>query len=261
LSRRSVFAEGGFDIILDVTTLVRSERPHDHDIDGLRARVTELESILGERSAAVDRTRADLDAFRIKYRQAVGLLHEELDRLELDLAEVELGIITGRLGDGVNDSGNSSEAAHAEPAPRFTSDAVRKLFRDVAKAIHPDLAEGDEERDRRHALMVEANRAYELGDEERLRLILQAWERSPDAVHGVDLAAMRQRLIRRIAQIETQLERLTLDLAAMTDSSLWKLKAMVDEEAAVGRDLIADMVRRLKRDILVTTNRLDALRD
>ena len=46
----------------------------------------------------------------------------------------------------------------------------------------------------------------------------------------------------------------------MQESSLWKLKAMVDEEAAKGKDLIKDMVRRLKRDILVATNRLDALR-
>ncbi|MEP6783425.1 MAG: hypothetical protein ABI983_07125 [Acidobacteriota bacterium] len=243
-----------------MTTLVRSERPHDHDVDGLRARVTELESLLGERHAEVDRTRADLDAFSIKYRQAVGLLHEELDRLELELAEVELGIITGRLADDANDSVDSPAVERPEPAPRFTSDAVRKLFRDVAKAIHPDLAEGDEERDRRHALMVEANRAYELGDEERLRLILQAWERSPDAVQGVDLDAMRQRLIRRLEQVEAQLETLAIDLAAMKGSSLWKLKAMVDEEATAGKNLIEDMIRRLKRDMLVTTNRLDALR-
>jgi len=35
---------------------------------------------------------------------------------------------------------------------------------------------------------------------------------------------------------------------------------MVDDEAAKGTDLIKDMVRRLKRDILVSANRLDALR-
>src|SRR4030095_16865137 len=43
------------------------------------------------------------------------------------------------------------------------------------------------------------------------------------------------------------------------DTSHGKLKAMVDDEAAKGKDLIKDMVRRLKRDILVATNRLDAL--
>jgi hypothetical protein len=35
---------------------------------------------------------------------------------------------------------------------------------------------------------------------------------------------------------------------------------MVDEAASRGKDLIADMVRRLKRDILAARNRLDAMR-
>ncbi len=41
---------------------------------------------------------------------------------------------------------------------------------------------------------------------------------------------------------------------------MWHLKKMVDEEAAKGKDLVKDMVRQLKRDILVGTNRLDARR-
>jgi hypothetical protein len=107
--------------------------------------------------------------------------------------------------------------------------------------------------------MADANRAYALRDEEQLRLILHAWERSPDAVQGNDPEAMRLRLVRRIAQIDEQLEMLTSDLEALKDSPLWKLKAMVDEAAATGKDLIRDMIGRLKRDILVATNRLDAM--
>src|SRR6185436_8916889 len=127
-------------------------------------------------------------------------------------------------------------------APRFTSDAARKLFRDVAKAIHPDLAHDDSTRSRRHTLMIEANKAYASGDEEQLRLILHAWERSPEAVPGSDPEAMRLRLIRRIAQIEEQLETLAGDLAVLKDSPLWKLKAMVDAAAAEGKDLVREMV-------------------
>jgi hypothetical protein len=242
---------------LRVTTLARSDRP-DHDVDSLRARVAALESLLGDRTSERARMRADLDAFRINYRRQVGLLHEELDRLELELAEAELGVIQERVGDTPQppDAPNSS----LESAPKYTTDAIRKLFRDVAKAIHPDLAADADARDRRHALMVEANRAYALGDEEQLRLILQEWERSPESVKGTDQEAMRQRLERRIAQIQDQLELLTSDLAAMKETSLWNLKSMVDAEASKGKDLIKDMIRRLKRDILVATNRLDALR-
>ena len=63
--------------------------------------------------------------------------------------------------------------------------------------------------------MIEANKAYALGDEEQLRAILEAWERGPDAVQGTDREAMRLRLVRRIAQIEDQLEVLAGDLAAI----------------------------------------------
>jgi hypothetical protein len=108
--------------------------------------------------------------------------------------------------------------------------------------------------------MVEANRAYALGDEEQLRYILDSWERSPEAVQGSDPEAMRLRLVRRIAQIEEQLEALARDLAALQESPLGKLKAMVDEAAVQGKDLVRDMIGRLKRDILVATNRLDAIR-
>ena len=242
-----------------MSALVPSDRHQGHDLDLLRAELTDLERRLGDRVAEVARTKAEYDAFRIRYRQEVGLLHEELDRLELDLAEAELGILKDRLADADRNP-SQSPADRPEPQPRFTSDGVRKLFRDVAKAIHPDLASDADARDRRHSLMIEANRAYALGDEEQLRAILQAWERSPEAVQGTDQDAMRLRLVRRIEQIEAHLQALAAELASLTDTALWKLKLMVDQEAAQGKDLIRDMVRRLKRDIVVATNRLDALR-
>ena len=242
-----------------MTTLARSGRPRN-DFESLRARVAELVTELAARRTDLARTRAGLDAFRIRYRQQVGRLHEQLDELELALAEAELGILSERVAN-TNTTNQPPIGVPAEPAARsLTTDAVRKLFRDVAKAIHPDLAEDDDARQRRHSLMIEANRAYESGDEEQLRAILEAWERSPDAVPGTDHDALRTRLSRRIEQIEDQLIALSSESAAIKDTSLWKLKAMVDDEAAKGKDLIQDMVRRLNRDILVATNRLDALR-
>ena len=137
---------------------------------------------------------------------------------------------------------------------------MRKLFRDVAKAIHPDLAADEHARQRRHILMIEANRAYALGDERRLRAILQAWESSAAAVPASDADAVRLQLLRRLAQIHEQLEACDGDLAALEDSPLWKLKLMSDDASARGRDLVGEMVKELTRDILVARNRLDAIR-
>ena len=219
-----------------------------------------LDAVLGERSADVARVKASLDAFKIRYRQDVGLLHEELDELERAIDEAEQGERAKRPPTEPVGSTSSPSDPKLENQPRYTSDAVRKLFRDVAKAIHPDLARDAPARDRRHVLMIEANRAYALGDEERLRLILQSWEKSPEAVQGSDREATRLRLTRRIAQIEEQLNLCDSELAALKDTPMWKLNAMVDEAAGRGKDLVRDMVGRLKRDIMVARNRLDAIR-
>ena len=240
-----------------MTGLVRSGSSDD-DIDSLRSTLTGLEAALGARVADIQRAKSDLDVFRIRYRRDVGLLHDELDDLERAIAEAELGEINKRL-DAESDGPSAAAPAAPESAARFTSDAIRTLFREVAKTIHPDLAQDEIARNRRHALMVEANRAYALGDEERLRSILDAWERSPEAVRSSDPDAARQRLVRRIAQLEDELVLCAGEWAALTDSPLWKLKAMVDAAAASGKDLVADMVRRLKRDIMAARNRLDAM--
>jgi hypothetical protein len=243
------------------TGLVPPERPAD-DLEAMRARVAESEAVLEARAAEADRMTRELDMFAASYKQKVGTLHEQLDRLELDIAEAELGELSKQVAE--DRIGASGTPASAAPPPshtaRFTSDAVRSLFRDVARAIHPDLAGDDHTRDRRHALMIEANRAYALRDEEELRRILDAWERSPEAVQGSDTGAMRLRLERRLAQIDEHLDQHARDLAALQSSRLFELKTMVDGAAATGQDLVADMVRRLKRDILAATNRLDAMR-
>jgi hypothetical protein len=244
---------------LRVTTLVRPEQAGD-DLDRLRARVTELEAVLDERATDADRIGRELDMFAASYRQQVGTLHEQLDQLELDIAEAELGELSKKIAEAGARASDAPPPAPPESAPRFTSDAVRALFRDVARAIHPDLARDEQARDRRHALMIEANRAYALRDTEQLRRILESWERSPEAVQGSDPAAMRLRLERRLAQIEEHLDLYARDLAAVQASPLYELKTMVDEAAAKGKDLVADMVRRLKRDIMAAANRLDAMR-
>ena len=152
-------------------------------------------------------------------------------------------------------------APEPEPAPRFTSDAVRKLFRDVARTIHPDLAGDEHTRDRRHALMIEANRAYahaRRGTAAADPRVVGAQPRSrPGQRSRGDAAAPRAP---PRADRGAPGHRAPAISAALQASRLYELKAMVDEAAASGRDLVADMVRRLKRDIMAATNRLDAMR-
>ena len=81
----------------DVTTLVRADAPDDRELDELRSTLTSLEAALSKRSSEVERFKTELAAFKVKYRQDVGLLHEELDELEHAIAEIELGVLKTRL--------------------------------------------------------------------------------------------------------------------------------------------------------------------
>ncbi len=245
-----------------MTTLVRHPQPPEElDLDQLRALVADREAALDACAADADRLQRELDMFAAQYRQQVGTLHDQLDQLELDIAEAELGELSKRVADaGARPSATAPPSPRSESAPRFTSDGVRKLFREVARAIHPDLAHDEHTRDRRHLLMIEANKAYALGDAEQLGRILEAWSRSPESVQGSDAAAMRLRLERRLAQINEQIDAYTSDLTAARASQLYELKTMVDDAAGKGRDLIAETVKRLKRDIMAATNRLEAMR-
>lgn len=241
-----------------MSSLARSESSSD-DVYALAARATELETTLVAHERDLAKAKADLAEFGHRYRQAVGKLHDELDDLERAIEEAEASQVAEPSADEGATQAPSSGKPRLEPAPRYTSDAVRKLFRDVARTIHPDLARDDAARGRRHALMVEANKAYALGDEHRLRSILHAWENSPEVVVGEDPDAARLRVIRRIALIEQQIAAAGSELAELHESPLWKLKAMVDAAAANGKNLVASMIGQLKRDIMIARNRLDAI--
>jgi len=134
-----------------MTALVPSNQPADSELESLRLRMTSLEAELRERSDLVAQVSARLDAFKIRYRQEVGLLHEELDELEREIDEADRG---ERAKRAQGDATKQAAAPARDVLPRYTSDAVRSLFRDVAKAIHPDLARDELARDRRHRLMI-----------------------------------------------------------------------------------------------------------
>ena len=76
--------------------------------------------------------------------------------------------------------------------------------------------------------MTTTSRDDALGDEEQLRGILEAWERSPEAIEGTDAEATRLRLVRRIAEIEEQLALVANAHATLQESPIWQLKKIGD---------------------------------
>jgi len=91
---------------------------------------------------------------------------------------------------------------------------MKRLYREVAKRIHPDLTSDRDERMRREALMAEANKAYEAGDESQLNRILNAYETSLETVQGEGPGAELIRVIRRISQVRGRIAEIEAEAEA-----------------------------------------------
>ena len=143
---------------------------------------------------------------------------------------------------------------HFEP-----SDDLKKLYREAAKAVHPDLATDEKARIARQAMMIEVNLAYEKGDTERLRSILHQWENSPDSVEGEGTGAELIRIIRKIAQVEERLSAIDIAIAGLESSDLWLLREKVEDAEKEGRDMLAEMAISIESQIVEAKNRLEDL--
>ncbi|MGH7966918.1 MAG: J domain-containing protein [Candidatus Binatia bacterium] len=151
-------------------------------------------------------------------------------------------------------------AQEASEQKRFTaSEGLKKLYRDVAKSVHPDLATDETQRLRREKLMAEANQAYEAGDEVRLQAILREWESSPESVKGEGTGAELIRVIRKIAQVEERLRVIEAEMAELKVSNLHQLKTKVEEAESQRRDLLEEMAAQVKRQIDGAKRRLAAV--
>ncbi|MEO8482374.1 MAG: hypothetical protein ABI634_09215 [Acidobacteriota bacterium] len=232
--------------------------------DAERARLRSLELDLAAREADLAALKNELHGLQSRYLREIGDFYAQLSALEaaVDEAEIRAGLRPAFEADEEpGEEASSSEAdAHSCSNRGAPSDDLKRVFRDLAKAIHPDLAEDEPARCRRHSLMAEANRAYAERDEDRLRLIMRAWERSPETVLDDDPEAGRARVQRRIADIDARLVMIEAELSDLRASAIWRLKGRIDEARAQGWDLFAEMILQVKREIARATVRLQKLR-
>lgn len=90
--------------------------------------------------------------------------------------------------------------------------SLRDLFRSLARAIHPDQARQDDERERRTEVMKQVTRAYEDGDLARLIELESAWQ-SEQAVSGSGDPELRCRELERLnRELLDQLREVTRQL-------------------------------------------------
>jgi hypothetical protein len=245
--------------------------PEAAELDRKRAELTVVQGQLAEFELALAASKAELDAFETQYRRALGPRYARLDKLTErlesnggrrngqsvaagtgpqpeELQGADDPFHGGQNWDWVRE--DDDRAAGPSAGRGTVPEAAKRLFRLIARRIHPDLASDPEERERRTNLMVQANHAYELGDVQALRRLLETWERSPDSVVGHGTKAELERVIRRIAQASERLAEIEREVAALEDSAMGWLRRRVRKAASEGWDLLSHMARELDRQIV-----------
>ena len=241
-------------------------KPEDQELARKLEEQAALESDLAERELRAANLRAELAAFERRYLHFVGSRYAELDEWKARIAEkiareqpgnerAQQAARDARARAGETKSAAGEKAAQ-EPRAFKASPEMKRLYRDVAKRIHPDLTSDRDDRAKRQQLMADANQAYEQGDEAGLAKILTEYECSPEAVQGDGPGAELVRVIRRVSQVRGRLAEIEAEMQDLLRSDLCQLKSRVDESEKSGRNVLQEMIARVDEQIELAKQRL-----
>jgi hypothetical protein len=244
--------------------------PEEQELEKKLAELAVVEAELVQSELGLATQTAQLYEFERTYLRIVGTKYAELDRINALIEQLMLKRHPEdiewrhRAHEAQEKARESAQATNgiAEPTKRESFDPspdVQRLYRELAKKMHPDLADDPQDRERRNRIMAEVNSAYAEGDIDRLRTLLREWETSPEAVRGEGVAERLVRAIRKIHQARGRLQGIESELAALRDSSLAKLRQTVEDAKREGRDLLAEMASALETEIAAARERLGDL--
>ena len=215
--------------------------PENEELHQKDAELATLKTDLVQGELDLTTLHAELQNFEREYQQIIVTRYVELEHIEEQIAEY---------------------MAYLESTNNFRpSEDFKKLYREVAKLIHPDLTTDPVEKNRPQELMIEANQAYEVGDVEKLKAILYSWESNPESIQGQGIAAELIRSIRKIAQCRERLVAIKSEISEVKQTELYQLKSKVAAAREFGQDLLADMAQKIDEQIEEAQEELREIRE
>jgi hypothetical protein len=247
--------------------LTRRLKPEEEEVRRKREELGAIHAILVERELELIDLRGQLAAFEGRYLREVGSLYAELDELKARISELRARLepsaaANAQAHEAREQARQTYEDAHGKASEThdFTpSPALKSLFREVAKRIHPDLSKNAGDLERRTRLMAEANRAYEAGDSEPLQRILNEYQDGADAVEGEGIGAELIRIIRQISLAKTRVAAIEHELATLRQSEIALLRKQAGQSEQEGRDLLAELATAVRDRISLAQQEYEAL--
>lgn len=230
-----------------------AERPEAR----LEKAVRVAEQALIEFEIAVETFRVEVDNFSRLHHQRLGPMYTRLDELDAQIAEARAArtgdpedlrraqearaVVMPMPGveelfhDWIDSDGLSPEAAAmlteqpVQPPKRVRpGEEARKLYRELARQAHPDLARDEDERKRRDAFITRVNAAYARGDVALLRELSAEWAAGP--VPEEERLSESEELYARLEWLTQRKELLTLVARELEDSAIGAMLRMAPDD-------------------------------
>ncbi len=256
-------------------------KPEELELELKKQELEALEIDLSERELELETLKSEISYVTTRFAKVLLPRYARIERLRLliisliakNRPEDEASqIITEMTNDqlreeapNLNEEGEEEDfdlpIESAEETKFFKpDDDFKKLYREAAKAMHPDLANNEKDRVRREELMRQVNDAYSTGDADRLEKLLAEWESSPENVEGEDAAAQLVRIIRKIHQVKNRFETIEQEISEISLSEEYQLWEKVKEAETEGRNFINDLAKELDEQISTLQKELRAKR-
>lgn len=248
------------------------ERATDEATQRLEQAVRAAEQALIEFEIAVETFRVEVENFSRLHHQRLGPMYSRLDELDAQIAEA----VAARSGDPedlrraqearglvlpmpgveelfhgwIDSDGLSPEAAAmlngqpVQPPSRVRpSEEARRLYRDLVRKAHPDLAREEDEQRLRSEFIVRVNEAYTLGDAAALEALAAEWEAGlPGAAGKSEEPDPSEVLYARLEWLAERKELLAAAAAELEASAIGAMLRMAPDDPDALLDEIAEQL-------------------
>ncbi|QES42701.1 hypothetical protein DEJ49_18455 [Streptomyces venezuelae] len=227
------------------------------------------EQALIEYEIALETFRVEVENFSRLHHQKLGPMYARLDELEAQIAEAT----AARTGDpedrrkaeearaqvmpmpGVEELFHGwmdGDGLYPEAAAMLTEQSVRppqrvrpgeearKLYRELARKAHPDLAQEEGERQRREEFITRVNAAYARGDEAMLRELSEEWAAGPVPVE--QRLTRSEELYARLEWLAQRKELLTVLAKELEESAIGGMLRLAPDDPDTLLDEIAEQL-------------------
>ncbi|MGH2531506.1 MAG: J domain-containing protein [Thermomicrobiales bacterium] len=259
-----------------VRRLSAEEIEYARRLEGIERRKRHIVDV----QADLEMLKVALARFELEYHARVGPVLAEIERIRLELAEYRRRIAWLRAGVDPDPAGLERELdeefaarreeveAEAAEARRYqrdfrrerarppvapdTEEEVRRIYRELAKRFHPDLAAATEERTRREEVMLQVNALFRERDLAGLRRLARETERDDPTFEERSLADKLAWSIRESERLDSVIVDLEAQVALLRQNDTYQfwqtpevLSSSIERLAESTREKLARLQQRL----------------